>query len=236
MRLHYLQHVPFEDLAKIKLWAEAKNHDISRTQLFNNKQLPKISDFDWLIVMGGPMNIYDEEKYPWLAKEKQFIKEAIASQKIVLGVCLGAQLIADALGGTVYKNNYKEIGWFPVSLTQEAKKSSIFNTLPDKFIAFHWHGDAFDLPPGATIIAENEGCANQAFEYNGRVIGLQFHLESSIEGIKLLIRNCGDEITEGKYIQTPDEILSLHDNLQEINGTMDLLLDNIEREFGGGFS
>ena len=181
------------------------------------------------------MNIYEEEKYPWLSEEKKFIKEAIAGRKIVLGVCLGAQLIADVLGGTVYKNEYKEIGWFPVLLTQEARKSPVFNPLPSRFTDLHWHGDAFHLPPEAIRIAENEVCSNQAFEYNGRVVGLQFHLESSIESINLLVQNCGDEIIEGRYIQTPDDILSSHYQVQQINGIMDLMLENLEREFSGSF-
>jgi len=229
MRLHYLQHVPFEDLANIKVWAERKDYSISRTLLFNGERLPDTGDFDWLVIMGGSMNIYEDDKYPWLIEEKKFIEKAIANRKIVLGVCLGAQLIADVLGSVVYKNEYKEIGWFPVSLTQESRKSALFNTLPDDFTAFHWHGDTFDLPDGATRIAENEGCANQAFEYNCRVIGFQFHLESSIESINLLLQNCGDEIVAGKYIQTPDEMLSLKHNVQEINRIMDLLLDNMEK-------
>ncbi len=232
MRLHYLQHVPFEDLANIEVWAKERNYQISRTRFFEDKRLPQMRSFDWLIIMGGPMNIYEEEKYPWLAKEKKFIEKAIVNKKIVLGVCLGAQLIADIIGGKVYKNNCKEIGWFPVSLTEEAKKSSVFNALPDRFIPFHWHGDTFNLPSGSKRIAQSEGCANQAFEYDGRVIGLQFHLESSIESINRLIQNCGDELVEGKYIQKPDEMLSQHKNLQEINRIMNMLLDNIEREYG----
>ena len=229
MRIHYLQHVLFEDLAIIKVWAERRDYSISRTLLFNNEPLPDENHFDWLIVMGGPMNIYKDDKYPWLIEEKKFIEKAIANQKIVLGICLGAQLIADVLGSTVYKNEYKEIGWFSVSLTQESRKSTLFNALPDEFTAFHWHGDTFNLPDGVIRIAENEGCTNQAFEYNDRVIGLQFHLESSIESINMLIQNCGDEIVEGKYIQTPDEILSMKHNIQETNRLMDLLLDKMAR-------
>src|SRR5574341_657976 len=141
MRLHSLQHEPFEGLANIEVWAKNKGHSITRTLLFNNEKLPQISDIDWLIIMGGSMNIYEEEKFPWLAEEKNFIAEAIANKKIVLGVCLGSQLIADVLGGKVSKNRHKEIGWFPVTLTKEARNSSIFSNLPEKFTAFHWHGD-----------------------------------------------------------------------------------------------
>lgn len=201
--------------------------------LFNNEELPDIDDFDWLVIMGGSMNIYEEEKYPWLVQEKNFIAEAIASKKIVLGVCLGAQLIADILDGKVTKNKYGEIGWFPVTLTREARNSSIFSSFPEKFMAFHWHGDTFKIPPGAKRIAESEGCAAQAFEY-GRAIGLQFHLDYSVESINLMFQNCGNEIVDGKYIQKPDEIVSQISNVQGIQRLLNLMLDNIEREFGNG--
>lgn len=177
------------------------------------------------------MNIYEEEKYTWLRDEKDLIAKAIAGKKIVFGVCLGAQLIADVLGGKVSKNMYREIGWYPVTLTSEAKDSSIFSSLPSEFMAFHWHGDTFKIPPGATRIAQSSGCVNQAFEY-GRAIGLQFHLEYSIESINLMFQNCGDELMEGKYVQKPGEIISHMHNVQEINRILNLLLDNIEREFG----
>jgi GMP synthase-like glutamine amidotransferase len=231
MRLHSLQHEPFEGLANIEVWAKDRGHSISRTLLFNNEELPDISDFDWLVIMGGSMNIYEEEEYPWLREEKNFIAESIASKKIVLGVCLGSQLIADILGGRVTRNKYKEIGWFPVTLTREAKSSPIFRTIPDQFFAFHWHGDTFKIPPGAARIAQSEGCANQAFEY-GRVIGLQFHLEYLVESINLMIRNCGDEIVNGKYIQKPDEIVSQISNMHKIKEILNTLLDNMEREYG----
>ncbi len=231
MRIHSLEHEPFEGLANIAVWAKSKGHSITRTLLFNNEELPDMNDFDWLVIMGGSMNIYEEEKYPWLAQEKKFIKDAIARKKIVLGICLGSQLIADVLGGKVIKNRYREIGWFPVSLTEEAKNSPVFNTLPGRFTAFHWHGDTFKIPPGAARIAESEGCANQAFEYNGRVIGLQFHLEYSVKSIDLMFKNCGDELVDGKYIQRPDEIVSQYGHVARMQSILDLLLDNIERNF-----
>ncbi|MCZ7398624.1 MAG: type 1 glutamine amidotransferase [Candidatus Methanoperedens sp.] len=231
MRIHSLEHEPFEGLANIEVWAKKRGHTISRTLLFNNEELPEINDFDWLVIMGGSMNIYEEEKYPWLREEKNFIAEAIAGKKIVLGVCLGSQLIADVLGGRVSKNKYKEIGWFPVSLTTDAKNSSIFSKFPGRFTAFHWHGDTFKIPPGAVRIAESEGCANQAFEY-GRVVGLQFHFEYSEKSINLMLQNCSDDIVDGKYIQAADEIASHIGNVREMNKLLNLLLDNIEREFG----
>jgi GMP synthase-like glutamine amidotransferase len=231
MRIHSLEHEPFEGLANIEVWAKKKGHSITRTLLFKNEELPGIDEFDWLFIMGGSMNIYEEEKYPWLASEKNFIVEAIASKKIVLGVCLGSQLIADVLGGKVSKNIYKEIGWFPVTLTKEARNSSIFRSLPQEFTAFHWHGDTFSIPSGALRIAKSKGCANQAFEY-GRTIGLQFHLEYSRESIHLMFKNCMDDITEGKYVQKPDEIVSQINNVHEMKEILNTLLDNMEREYG----
>lgn len=143
-----------------------------------------------------------------------------------------SQLIADVLGGKVSKNRYKEIGWFPVSMTEEARNSRVFSNLPCRFTAFHWHGDTFKMPPEAIRMAESEGCANQAFEYNGQVIGLQFHIEYSTESIKLMFKNCGDEIVEGEYIQKPDEIVSQYTNAVETRKILDLLLDNMERASG----
>jgi GMP synthase-like glutamine amidotransferase len=233
MRIHYLQHVPFEDLANIGNWAKNKGHSVSVTKLWLNESHPGLECFDWLIVMGGPMNIYEEKKYPWLVKEKQFINEAIKEGKAVLGICLGAQLIADVLGGKVRKNDYKEIGWFPVSKTVEANNSVFFKSLPDEFMAFHWHGDTFDLPPGAIRLVKSLACENQAFEYNGKVLGLQFHLESSITSITRLIENCRDELIEGKYIQSENEILLNQDYLKEIKPNMDKLLSQIESIVGG---
>ena len=233
MKIHYLQHVIFEDLANIKTWAKDNGHSVSRTKLYLNETLPGMDDFDWLIVMGGPMNIYQDIEYPWLVKEKQFIDEAIKSGKIVLGICLGAQLIADVLGGKVRKNDYKEIGWFPVAKTVEENKTIFSKSLPEEFIAFHWHGDTFDLPPGAIRIAESQCCKNQAFEYNGKVLGLQFHLESSEISIKRLIENCRDELTEGRYIHSEIEILLNAGYLKEIKQNMNKLLCHIESIVGG---
>jgi GMP synthase-like glutamine amidotransferase len=234
MRIYSLQHESFEGLGNIEVWAKNKGHSITRTLLFNNEKFPDINDFDWLVIMGGSMNIYEEDKFPWLKEEKNFIAQAIAANKILLGVCLGSQLIADVLGGKVSKNQHKEIGWFPVSLTREAKDSSIFSSLPGTFTVFHWHGDTFKIPHGTARIAQTVGCANQAFEC-GRAIGVQFHLEYSRKSIDLMLQNCSDELMDGEYIQTPDEIISKIANVHEMNKTLNLILDNMEREFGAHF-
>ncbi len=234
MRIHYLQHVPFEGLGNIENWALLRGHQISDTQLYNNDPLPEPEEFDWLIVMGGPMNIYEGDMFPWLAREKTFIRDAIDAGKIVLGVCLGAQLIADALGAKIHRNQYPEIGWFNVRLTDAASRSGAFNRLPERLTAFHWHGDMFDLPPGATWIAESDACRNQAFEYGGgRVIGLQFHLDTTLESIRRLVAYCGDELVPGEYVQSEDEMLAdCREHLADLCGYSEMLLDGIEDEYG----
>ena len=230
MRLHYLQHVPFEGLGTIESWAKANGYQITMTRLFDQDPLPMVDDFDWLIVMGGPMNIYEEGKYQWLVHEKLFIEECLKKNKFILGICLGAQLIADVLGGKVVKNTEKEIGWFPVSLTGEAQKDSVFfKGIPSSFMAFHWHEDRFNLPKACTRMAESEGCFHQAFGYGGRVVGLQFHIESTCEGVMELVRHCGGEFLTGRYVQSPDDMVSKAVYFNGIEKTLETFLCNYQK-------
>jgi GMP synthase-like glutamine amidotransferase len=232
MRLHYIQHVPFEGPANIESWAKEQNWEISCTHLYRGDKLPSPEQLDWLVVMGGPMNVYEEDVYPWLDSEKKLIRECVEKNKIVLGICLGAQLIADVLGGRVVRNLHKEIGWFPVNLLPPGPSSIPFGGLPEEFVALHWHGDTFSLPPGSIMLAESEACQAQAFSHNsGRVLGLQFHLESSVESVRSLIQNCSDELVEGKYIQTADAILEPRENFSNIQKTLRHLLENMKAGF-----
>lgn len=228
MRLHSLEHVPFEDPACIEPWAIEKKYAVTRTLLFENEDLPGLNDFDALFIMGGPMGVHDDDKYPWLIEEKRFIEKAVSADKIVIGICLGAQLIANVLGAKVYGNDHREIGWYPVRTLEAARDSLVFGTLPREFTAFHWHGDTFDIPAGAVRMAESNGCANQAFEYNVKVIGLQFHLESTRESIEKLIEHCGDEIIGGaSYIQPPEKMLGAIHEAASTNRIMRTFLDNL---------
>ena len=232
MRIHYLQHIPFGGLGNIRDWALAKRHQISGTQLLYDEPLPEVDEFDWLIIMGGLMNIYQEDEFSWLIGEKMFIKDAIDAGKIVLGICFGAQLIANVLGAKIYRNQYPEIGWFEVRLTDDARNSRVFRRFPERFTAFHWHGDTFDLPPSCKWIAQSEACRNQAFEYDGRVIGLQFHLDTTLMSAQLLIRYCSDDIVEVEYVQSEEDILAHSENLTDLRECSEILLDVIESEFG----
>ena len=230
-RLHYLQHINFENLGLIKNWAETENFIITKTALYNNNPLPEHNMYDWLVVLGGPMNIYEYGKYPWLKTKKIFIEKAIKNNKIVIGIgiCLGAQLIADVLEAKIYKNKFKEIGWFPVTKTDKSRNSKIFASLPCSFHAFHWHADTFDIPEGSIHTISNAVCANQAFEYQGRVIGLQFHLESTHESVNSLITHCADEMTNEIFIQSKHEIISKNNNINESNNVIIQILNNLNK-------
>lgn len=230
MKIHCIQHVKFETPGTIIEWIEKKNYFFSTTHLYERESFPETDTFDLLIVMGGPMNIYEYEKYPWLKKEKAFLEKTIAEGKAVFGICLGAQLLADVLKARVFNNSYKEIGWFPVYTIQEPESGiSLLKDIPYQFTAFHWHGDTFDLPEGARLLFESEACKNQGFIYENRVIGLQFHLEMNEQTIRNVVQNCRDELVERKYIQREDKMLDRTDFLKESKKLMFRLMDNLEK-------
>lgn len=224
MKIHYLQHKPYESLGCIEDWINKKDYEVTATKFYRDIKLPEIDEFDFLIIMGGPMGVNDEDKYPWLKDEKKFIRNVIESNKIVLGICLGSQLIAASLGSKVYRNKYKEIGWFPVSIKNDHK---FFRSFPKEIISAHWHGDTFDLPANAINVAESSACENQAFVFNERVIGLQFHLEFTGDSFKELLSKGRDELIKDKFVQTEDEILSNFKLLKTANELLFRILDKI---------
>ncbi len=174
------------------------------------------------------MNVYEEDRFAWLLPEKAFIAEAVAAGKVVLGVCLGAQLLSVVLGGSVAQNPQREIGWFPVNLTPAAASLPLFRDFPERFMAFHWHGDCFTIPPGAVHVARTEACDAQGFVHGDRVVGLQFHLESTPESIGALIEHCGHAAPSEQsdnYIQDPPTMEEHFQRLPETHALLEALLD-----------
>ncbi|MBV5308747.1 amidotransferase [Chromatium okenii] len=208
MQIQAFTHVPFEDPAAIADWAAQRGHTLNLTPFYTAAAVPELSTFDWLVIMGGPMSVNDEALYPWLAVEKQLIAAAIAANKTVVGVCLGAQLIAAALGAQVRRNPVKEIGWFPIELTAAGKQAHLFNRMPPTLPVFHWHGDTFELPQNAIQIARSAACEQQIFQYGERVIGLQCHLESTPATVAAIVAHCADELQPARFVQTEAQLLA----------------------------
>lgn len=230
MKIHFLEHAPFETPAYIETIVRNKNYSFEKTRLYSLDPLPGHTDFDLLVIMGGPMNVNETGKYPWLEKEKQFIASAIENGKKIIGICLGAQLLANVLGAKVQKNEHKEIGWYEVHCTAESKNTTLLENIPDSFFAFHWHGDTFEIPKGAICLGSSAACRNQGFIYKNNIIGLQFHLELTAPDISVLIKNCGDEIIKSNYIQSEEEIISRSEIMtSDTKKNMEIIFENALR-------
>ncbi|AFG38332.1 type 1 glutamine amidotransferase [Spirochaeta africana] len=208
MRIHCLQHVPYESPGAIRDWAAARGHSLGNSLLFqpdwNPHSLPSPGETDLLVIMGGPMSVHDQADYPWLTAEKRYILASLDAGIPMLGICLGAQLIAEALGARVYPAPEKEIGWFPVQGLPADQPGQI--ALPQHFVPLHWHGETFDLPPGTRRLASSPVCANQGFSLDDRVIGLQFHLEMQPQLLAGLIEHSQGELVTGPWIQSAEEM------------------------------
>ena len=225
MRLHFFQHEPFESPYLIEEWAVKNSVTLSSTHFYKESAFPNLNEIDWLVIMGGSMSVNDENKFAWLAEEKAFIKQAIETDKVVIGICLGAQMIANVLGSKVYPNNEKEIGWLPVHWRTEALEFPAFKQLSPTTTVMHWHGETFDLPKGAIHLAESDVCKNQAFIYNNKVLGLQFHMEFTEKAIDEMLENCGSELIHAPYIQTREEIISGKKHLDTASQGLTQILD-----------
>lgn len=230
MRVHFIQHVPFEPPGFLLEWAKGRQDDISFTH-FNlpDSDLPETFP-DLLVVMGGPMGVYDG--LAWLESEKAYIGSAIEAGVKVLGVCLGAQLIADVLGGKVYPHTEKEIGWWPVTLTKEGLESKWLGHFLEQHTVLHWHGDTFDLPDKAILLATSAACRHQAFiNDNGNAIGLQYHIEVDDQMVKCFVQHDHTALLKGgTWVQTADQILS--DKTEVILQNRKLLMELLDKWVG----
>ena len=234
MRLHLLEHDPIDmSCTNITKWAKVKGYPIAQTYVCKNEKLPALNDFDWLMVMGGSPHAWEADKLPWLAPEKEFIGRVLERDKIVFGVCFGAQLLAEALGGAVFQNDQKEIGWFEVTLTPQGKDSILFKDVPEKFLTFHWHSDHFSLPPGCLRLASSEPSANQSYTLEGKpVAGVQFHPEYTREMVRYFAKEEGHTWEKGPYVAGKDAVVTQTAKIPDTYWLMEALLDNMEREFG----
>ncbi len=229
LNVHWLQHVPFEDLGAIGPWLAGRGARVTATRCYANPSFPSLDGFDWLIVMGGPMSVHDRDRHAWLVQEERLIGRAIAAGKTVLGICLGAQLIAQALGARVFHAPEREIGWFPIEPLAAPAGHPFAGLLPDSATVFHWHGETFDLPAGAVSLASSAACAKQAFAVGDCVLALQFHLEMTPDGARALIDHCPGDLGPGPWVQSPAAMLADARRFHRAHALMHRLLDGLER-------
>lgn len=225
-RICSLEHAEAEGAGKIAAWTVRRGYPLQVVRLDRGEALPALEDFEMLVIMGGAMNVYQDRDYPWLPGERALVAAAIQAGKVVLGVCLGAQLIADALGGRVVQNRVKEVGWFPV---RKCTPHELFASFPEECTAFHWHGDTFGLPVGAVRIAESEACANQAFVFGDRVVGLQFHVEVTPEAVRGFLVGADDYLQPEKWVQTASALREAAPDLSETDRGLEVLLDGLAK-------
>lgn len=219
-RLAVVQHIEFEGPGLVAEWAKTRGYQLD--SFLAKEALPAASDYDLLVLMGGPMGVYDGAEFPWIETQRRWLKQAIESGVAILGFCLGAQFIADAYGAEVYKGKAgREIGYFPIQATAAAQQLGWHKA--DR--ALHWHGDTFELPSGAQRLFSSEAYENQGFIVDDRVVGLQFHWEITASGVDALLSRCADELDGSRWVQSPDSIRSgQHNGEETLYAILDFLI------------
>lgn len=213
-QLTVIQHHASEDLGTFEPILVATGLSVCSIRVFAGEKVPAQikDDDDGLIVLGGSFGVYESEKHPFLRDEIRLIESALREDKPVLGICLGSQMLASALGAKVYKSGRQEIGWHSVALSEAGKSDALFGDAGNEFTAFHWHGDAFDLPGGAVSLASSAMTEHQAFRYANKFYGILFHPEATEEIINCMTRDFAEDAAEAgssrkEILQDTDEHL-----------------------------
>ena len=227
LRLLILQHLPHEPAGNILTWATINNYNTTTLLVPSHEgDFPPLHSFDLLVILGGTMGAYEEDRYSWMQQEKAFIQQAIDADKWVIGICLGAQLLAAVLGSKIYPHHQKEIGFFPVYKTEAGNQEPALQAVPEAWTVFHWHGDTFDIPAGAQHLLYSQACNNQAFR-KGKCWGFQFHPEVTATLLRNMTLFEEDELQKDTYIQTADEIHHAfleHDNAAHFHAILNSIV------------
>ena len=208
MKIQDILHASFEPTGVIQDWAANNSHELIESYPYRGEQLQGLDAFDVLLIMGGPQSAVEVQKYPYLYDEMALIREAILAQKKVLGICLGAQLIGQALGANAERSPHKEIGVWPVQLTPAGEYDPMLREFPRCFEAAHWHNDMPGIPEGAEILATSAGCPRQIIRFRDHVYGFQCHPEMTLSVMTRLSTHCSHDLNGGQYVQSREELLT----------------------------
>lgn len=225
MKVHWLQHLPQEGLGSIEAWLHAQGHEPICHRMDQCDGLPEACEVDALIVMGGPMGVHDVQAHPWLDAERHLIRRMLQYGRPLLGICLGAQQIAMALGAEVQRSGQPEIGWFDVELTEAGQQGPLTGGLPSRFPALHWHGEQFEIPSGAVHLARSARCDAQAFRIGRHALALQFHLEMQADGVRALAALEPPQASDS--VQGADRILASDVNFETSQQHMETVLSEL---------
>lgn len=207
--VHCIQHAERVRPLTVAEWATDRDVDLRVVRMHERDELPDPARVERLVVLGGGMNTDQSEQHPWIPVERDWLRRVVAIERAeVLGICLGSQLLAEALGGSVGRSGVREIGWTRIELTPGGRDDRVFGALPAAFDVMQWHGDAWTLPPGATLAATGDGCATQAFVYGGRVRAVQFHPEFTHARSTELAATTTDDLTPRGFVQSPEQFLA----------------------------
>jgi GMP synthase (glutamine-hydrolysing) len=226
MKIHFVIHADFEMPGIILYWARENGFEMTYTKTFKGEKLPQTEAFDWLILMGGPQSPLELDLYPYLADEIKLVERAVAADKVVLGFCLGAQVIGEAHGGKTERSPNKEVGIYPITLTEKGKKDPLLNGLEPTFQVMHWHNDMPGLGTDSAILAYSEGCPRQIVKYAPKIYGFQCHPEPTQNDIAGMVEHCESDLHPGRYVQTKEQLLG--GDFPAINRTMVKILNNLK--------